>query len=126
MKSSGFCISLTAALPSKLASTISPKQNVRVTQNTHNHPPSAGGCELKKSDHTILKILNSNKELGGGKRKIKVEIKKKNLISFSPSPSHLLFPSLLPFLFLRNYNTKHYMVIGMFLLPFLISDILIA
>lgn len=30
MKSSGFCISFTAALPSKLACPISPKQNVRL------------------------------------------------------------------------------------------------
>lgn len=107
MKSSGFCISFTAALPSKLACTISPKQNVRLPWTHTTTFLLRVAVSSKKSDQTILKSLRAlYKELGGQKRKIKVEIKKK--IGLSPS----LSPTLLPFLSLRSDNTKHYMIIG--------------
>lgn len=80
-----------------------PKAKCETAPDTHSHLPSAGGCELKNSDQTISKSLRAlYKELGGQKRKIKVEIKKKIGLS----------PTLLPCLSLRRYNTKHYMVIG--------------
>lgn len=94
MKSSGFCISSTAALPSKLAYSISPKQNVRLPL-THTATFLLRVAEFKKSDHTVSKILTTvtRKELGGGKREIKVEILKIGLsLSFSLSSS--LPPSL--------------------------------
>jgi len=72
MKSSGFCISPTAVLPSKLVYSISPKQNVRQPL-THTTTFLLRVAEFKKSDHTISKILTTiiYKELRGGKREIK-------------------------------------------------------
>lgn len=111
MKSSGFCISSTAALPSKLPCPISPKQNIRLPPIYT--PSFCSGYKLKKSDHTILKILTTkiDKELAGGKRKIKIEIKKNWSLSLSLTLS-LSPPSLVPALSLRSYSTKHCLVIG--------------
>lgn len=106
MKSSGFCISSTAALPSKLACSISPKQNVRLPL-THTTTFLLRVAEFKKSDHTVSKILTTvtRKELGEGKREIKLEILK---IGLSLSLS-LSLPLSLPLsLSLRSYNNTLY------------------